>query len=288
MYGVVILNYNSYDETTALALNLINFDNVGKIVIVDSNSNDDFTAFVVKNNFNNKIKYIKLEKNSGYAVGNNVGLRYLYTHGYEVGFIANPDVVFTEDASDKMYNFLKQHNNYGVVSCKRTIGKSGVSGQYWNLPNFKDCLFESIYFGRKKQDSKYKRYFEKVWNDNTSEYYDVEVVGGAFFGCNLSIMNKIGYLNEKTFLWYEENILAYNLRKYGYKEALLLNCNYMHNHFRKRRGNNKHDIYLKSKKVYCYDCLNVSNMQKILLAIFDCIGLIESKFIYLLAGILKH
>lgn len=287
MYGIVILNYNSYNLTTKLVLHLLTFKDVSKIVIVDNNSKDDFTDFILKNNTDNKIKYFKLKNNSGYAAGNNVGLRYLYNEGFKIGFIANPDVFVSNDAVDKIYNFLIKNSNYGVVSCKRTIGKLGVTGQYWDLPTFKDCLLESIYFGRKKQDLKYKGYFERVWNDKTSRYYDVEVVGGAFFGCNLDILNSIGYLNEKTFLWYEENILGYNLKKNGYKEAILLDCSYIHNHIRKRRGTNKHSIYLESKKVYCYDCLQISKWQKILLEVFDVCGLVESKFIYIFASFLK-
>ena len=287
MYGVVILNYNSYNLTARLVLKLLEFKNIKKIVIVDNNSEDDFTNFVLKNNKDNKIKYFKLKTNGGYAAGNNVGLQYLHDEGLNIGFIANPDVYISEDTVDKIYKFLIKNQNYGVASCKRTIGKSGVTGQYWDLPTFKDCLLESIYSGRKNQDSKYKGYFERVWNDKTSEYYNVEVVGGAFFGCNLNILDKIGYLNERTFLWYEENILGYNLRKNGYKEALLLNCSYIHNHIRKRRGTNKHNIYLASKKVYCYDCLQISEWQKILLNFFDVWGLIESKFIYIITSLLK-
>lgn len=287
MYGIVILNYNSYDLSCKLVQKVLNFKNVGKVVLIDNNSNDDFDDFVSKNNKDGKIYYIKNPRNSGYAAGNNIGLRYLFNNGYKVGFIANPDADFGEDTVDKIYDFLVKNPNYGVASCKRTIGKNGKTGQYWDIPMFKDCLFESVYFGRKKMDSKFKNYFERVWSDKTSLYYDVEVVGGAFFGCNLDIMNKIGYMDEKTFLWYEENILAYKLKMAGYKEALLLTCSYIHNHIRTRRGTNKHGIYLKSKRVYCYDYLKINFGQKVLLGLFDVVGLVESKIIYLIAGIVK-
>lgn len=287
MYGIVILNYNSYELSCKLVQKVLGFKKLGKVVLIDNNSNDNFDQFVSENNQDGKIYYVKNSENSGYAAGNNIGLRYLYNSGYKVGFIANPDADFSEDTVDKIYNFLASNLDYGVVSCKRTIGKTGKTGQYWDIPTFKDCLFESVYFGRKKMSSKFANYFERVWNDKNSQYYDVEVVGGAFFGCNLDIMNEVNYMDEKTFLWYEENILAYKLKKAGYKEALLLNCSYVHNHVRTRRGNNKHGIYLKSKRVYCYDYLKINFGQKILLGLFDIVGLAESKVIYLIAGILK-
>ncbi|MCH4013378.1 MAG: glycosyltransferase [Solobacterium sp.] len=286
MYGIVILNYNSYLLTCNLVKKLVDFNKVGKIVIVDNNSNDDFSEFIKSMNCK-KLIYIKSKKNSGYAAGNNIGLRYLYNHGYEYAFIANPDVEFAENTTDQIYNFLLKNDNYAVASCKRTIGKNGRTGQFWNLPNYWDCLIESVYSGRKWLDSKYKNNFDIVWSDTTSLYYDVEVVGGAFFGCNLNAINEIGYLNEHTFLWYEENILAFNLKKNGYKESLLLKCSYEHNHIRKRHGNNKHGIYLHSKRVYCYECLRINIAKKMLLSIFDFIGYFESKLIYIIASLIK-
>lgn len=286
MYGIVVLNYNSYNLTCELIDKLLKYKNLTKIVLVDNCSNDDFSDYVKKTN-NEKITYIKNEKNTGYASGNNVGLRYLFNNGYEYGFIANPDVDIDEKTLENIYSFLLNHQDFGIVSSKRTIGQNGITGQYWDLPKFGDCLLESVYFGRKRMDSKFKSYFDNVWMNKTDEFLQVDVVGGAFFGCNLMVMDKVGYLNPRTFLWYEENIICYKMKKAHYKVGLLLNCSYIHNHIKKSHGNVKHNIYLKSKRVYCEDCLGISAFQSFLLSIFDLVGLIESKLIVLISKILK-
>lgn len=287
MYGIVILNYNSYELSCNLVTKVLGFKRLGKVVLIDNNSKDNFDEFVSKNNQDGKIHYIKSSQNSGYAAGNNIGLKYLYNNGYKIGFVANPDADFEEDATDKIYDFLLNNPNYGVASCKRTVGENGKTRQYWDIPTFKDCLFESVYLGRKMADLKYESYFDDIWNDKKSQYYDVEVVAGDFFGCNLDIMNKVNYMDENTFLYFEENILGYKLRKAGYKEALLLSCSHFHNHIKTRRGSNNYGIYLHSKKVYCYDYLKINFGQKILMGIFDAIGLLDSKVLYLLGSVLK-
>ena len=279
--GIVILNYNTYELTCSLVKSCMNIESIGKIVIVDNCSNDNFDEFCKELN-DDKIKYIKNNKNTGYAAGNNIGLRYLKDNGYKYAFIANPDVIFTEKTIIEIKNFLEKNCDYGVVSCLRTLNKTKNTGQYWWIPTFKSALLESTYIGRHYLNKRCIRLTNDT-NKILGKVYDtVEVVGGAFFGCNLDIMEKINYLDENTFLWYEENILAFKLRENGYKEAILYTCEYEHNHKKKQRGNKNFNIYLKSKKHYCKTYLKINMFQTILLNIFDFIGNIEAKLIYLL------
>jgi len=278
MNGIVILNYNSYDLTCKLVQKCLNINAIDKIVLVDNNSKDNFEEFVIDQN-NDKIKYIKNSKNTGYAAGNNVGLKYLYENGYKFAFIANPDVEFNNETIENISDFLYKNKEYGIASSVRTQNGNKNTGQFWTIPTYTEALFESIFIGRKFQNKYNQKKSNRLCNNTSKDYMDVEVVGGAFFGCNLSIMNKIDYLDEGTFLWYEENILGFKLRQNGYKEALLMNCSYEHNHKKKGHGNLMHKTFINSKKFYCYNYLKIGFLKKILLSIFDCIGIIENKVI---------
>ena len=287
MCGIVILNYNSYDMTCNLVKKIIDFHNIIKIVIIDNNSNDDFTTFVNEVN-NNKITYIKNNDNTGYAAGNNLGLRYLYSHGIKYGFVANPDVIFDEKTIDDIYDFMKNNSQYGVVSCKRTMHENGPTGQFWELLSFNDCLKETFYIGRKKLHNKAIKKFKSIWDDKESVYKDVEVVGGAFFGCNLEIMNKVDYMDERTFLWYEENILAMKLKNNDYKEGFLYTCSYIHNHSKKNYGNKNHKIYVNSRRIYCKYYLNKNNFSLLILDFLNIFGLLEAKILYIIGKVIKR
>ena len=282
--GFVILNYNSYDLSCAMINNLIEYDIVGQIVLVDNNSSDNFDKFYKKIN-NKKLIYIKNKENSGYAAGNNIGLKILKEKGYEYAFISNPDVEFDYNTIKKIFDFISNNHKYGIVSCTRTQNHTKATGQFWTIPTFSEALLESVFIGRKFQNL----YNRKKSNDfvkinGTKKIIDVEVVGGAFFCCNLIVFEKIGYLDENTFLWYEENIISFKLRDKGYKVGLLLNCEYEHSHKKSGHGNKNHKVFLASKKHYCYNYLKINIFQKVLLYVFDMIGIIENYFICLLFG----
>lgn len=284
--GIVILNYNTFDLTCNLVKSILNYKEIDKIVIVDNNSKDNFNEFCNKEN-NDKIKYIKNNFNSGYAAGNNVGLKYLKDIGCKYAFIANPDVIMSEETINKILNFLMNNTQYAIASSVRTQNGTNNTAQYWWIPNFKDSLFESIYIGRKLQGNKSKRISNNVIKDTSKKVIDVEVVGGAFFGCNLEILEKLDFLDENTFLWYEENILAFKLRENNYKEALLCNCLYEHNHLKKGRGNSKYKIFASSKYYYCEHYLKINQIQKCILKIFDTIGFLENKLICIINKMIK-
>lgn len=280
--GIVILNYNSYALTKKLVDHCLKMKSIDKIVIVDNASQDDFTEDVQKWN-SEKIHYIKSEYNGGYAKGNNIGLKWLKKNNCKIAFIANPDVWFEEDTIQNIQKVLVNNNEYAVCSCRRFMHESGKTGQFWWVPTFYEALIESLHFGRRRLYKKFqRRSYEESEKMQNNDAIEVEVVGGAFFGCNLDIMEKIGYLEEKTFLWYEENILGYKLKSNGYKEAFINNVFYNHNHANRKHGNKKIKIFLSSKKIFCYNYLKINLFQKILLGIFDFIGTIEEYLICLI------
>lgn len=279
--GIVILNYNSYNLTCELVKKVLEIDLLERIVLIDNCSKDDFTSFCKDLN-DDRVKYIKNTENTGYASGNNIGLKYLKNEGFKYAFIANPDVILEYSTIKNILAKLKNNDKYGIISCKRTQNGTKNTAQFWKIPNYVDSLFESVFLGRKIQGNINKKRSNKICETIKEDFLDVDVVGGAFFGCNLEIMSQINYLDENTFLWYEENIVSYKLREKNYKVGLLKNCSYEHNHAKKGHGNKMHKVFLKSKKHYCYKYLKINKLQKILLFMFDYVGIIENNLICLL------
>lgn len=279
--GIVILNYNSYNFTINLANNCLKMKCVDKVVIVDNNSNDNFEEYI-KNINSKKLHFIKNNDNFGYAAGNNVGLKYLYYNGFQIGFIANPDVWFEEESIKNITNFLIDNEEYAVCSCRRSGYNNSNTRQFWWIPTKCQAILESLHFMRSFITKKHEKKSYSICENNTNKkYIDVEVVGGAFFASNLKLLNQVGYLDENTFLWYEENILAYKLRQNGFKEAIIMKNLYQHNHIHTGHGNRKIKIYLDSKKYFCYNYLKLNFLEKVLMSFFDMIGILEEKVICL-------
>ena len=98
--GIVILNYKDF-HTVIKLINLIkNYNALDKIVVVDNLSPDD-SFDKLKSLKSDKVDVIQSKRNGGYSYGNNFGAFYLIEqYRIDILFIANPDVIFTE-------NFLK-------------------------------------------------------------------------------------------------------------------------------------------------------------------------------------
>lgn len=283
--GIVVLNYNSYDLTCSLTKRVIEMGSVDYVAIIDNDSKDDFSEFATTSP---KILYQKARCNKGYASGNNIGLRMLSEKKCDIAFIANPDVEFNEDAVTKITNFLISHEDYAVASCSRVKGNNILTGQYWWIPDFKYTVLEATYLGRRYLDKKTIRLTNKVENHTKKrDFLKVEVVGGAFFGMKLSILAQMNYLDENTFLWYEENILSFRLRQLGYKVGFLKDCQYIHNHKKTGHGNPNIDIFFDSKKYYCRTYLKVNRVQQYILNCVDCFGALEEKMLYKIFNLIK-
>lgn len=286
--GIVILNYNSKNLTSKLVNKCIKYKLINKIVIVDNDSNDLFSELEDSFLNSSKVYFIKNTINSGYASGNNIGLKYLADNNYDIGIVANPDVLFEEETIDNIVNEFKTTKfKYPVISCCRTLNGTKNTGQYWWIPSFFSALIESTYLGRKYLNHKCVRKTNMEVANSSAKEIVVEVLGGAFFAIDLKFLKTIGFLDENTFLWYEENILATKVKKENKKELLLLNCEYQHNHVRKTKVNKNLPIFMKSKHYYCKKYLKINFLQELLLYIAEFIGIAEQTVINLIYKILR-
>lgn len=279
--GIVILNYNAYDFTCNIVKKALSIDLIDKIVLIDDNSDDNFNSFIEEIN-NNKVKYIKNKKTLEYARSNNIGLKYLKKIGCKYAFVSKPDVAFEYETIKNILDFLKQNSEYGIASCIRTTnGKFDNSEQFWSLPTFTETLLESISLGRKYQKGFNKIITKQSIKNNQKGFITAEVINGAFFGCNLEILEKIRYFDEITFMFYEENILSFKLKAKGYKVAYLENCSYEYETKALPTGPNLFNLFLDSKRYYCEIYLNIGIIKAILLLIFEFMGRTEIELLAL-------
>ncbi len=87
---IIVLNYNGLEWLKKCIPSLLTTDYQNyKILLVDNNSTDESIQYT-KNNFPG-IEILKLDKNLGYAGGNNKGLRYAYRHNAEYIAVINND-----------------------------------------------------------------------------------------------------------------------------------------------------------------------------------------------------
>ena len=221
--GIVILNYNDSVTTIELIERIKEYYVLDTIVVVDNNSTDN-SYEMLKKYENEKIKIIKTQENKGYGYGNNVGAKYLSDKGMDYIIISNPDIIFKEDDIINLCSSFELVNNIAVVA--PTINEHGNLSKGWK---FKGPIWDSFcninYIGRffkKKQ-----LYSEKHYQ---GKYSKVDIVSGCFFIIKKDVFEKIGYFDENTFLYYEENILAKKIKNIGMEIIVRNDVEIIHNH----------------------------------------------------------
>lgn len=222
----LVLNYNDSETTIKLVKNIYNYTNINYILVVDNNSTDNsFSELKIYSN--SKIKVIKTDKNGGYGYGNNYGIKYAYKIlGCNEVLLANPDVFFTENFVNSLQNAMRKDFNIAVVSgIQHNINNEEITEKAWKIPKTFRYIFTFTRRGMKLAGTHYPESFFKKNNTVT-----VDCVPGALLLVNAGIFEKIGGYDEEMFLYCEEDVLGYKVKKCGYKTVLICNVSYRHEH----------------------------------------------------------
>lgn len=232
--ALIILNYNDYDTTSRLVNKVKDYCLLNHIIIVDNNSTDNSCKILqTKYEIESKIEVIKLDSNKGYAYGNNFGINYaIDKYNVDYVFVANPDILFEEDIITKIEKKLFACNKTAIVAPRIDVGYNA-----WHLPNYLMSIASLfLILGKKYGNLPYKNF--------SNESVKVDVVAGSFFAIKSSVFKDVGGFEEETFLYYEENILAYKLRKRKYDSFILSNITFKHLHGATIKKNIKSKIRL--------------------------------------------
>jgi len=292
--SIVILNYNDSETTIKLVDSIILYRCIDHIIIVDNCSSDQsFLHLYEKYSSFPNIVLLQSDRNGGYGYGNNIGIRYsinILCCDYII--IANPDVRFDENTVIEMisaYYNLRQHKIGAVAPLMKDKYGNISKASAWRLPSFKDDIVLSLMVLHKLVGS-YMYYGDSV-KDNM--YNFVDVLPGSFFMISAKAIQDVGLFDENVFLYCEERILAYKLKRKRYKNILLGQESYIHEHSISINKNinseiSKYKLLQKSKKVYHRNYLYVSRVKSFIFNVFVLLGVIEQYFWRSIARIIRR
>ncbi|ELC8386907.1 glycosyltransferase [Clostridium perfringens] len=272
--AIIILNYNNYKMTVECVENLINHDIKDKIIVIDNKSrNESFN--VLKNRFKyfNNVKVISSDYNNGYAYGNNFAVKLLVNENIKNICIMNPDIIINDNNIFSDLIYLKEKYNLKGITATQILNNSyDMSTLGWKLPNFKDLIIlNSNIISKIYNPIKYKSLKMISKKDLLAK---IDVMPGCFFLIDKDFFEKIGFFDERTFLYYEENIISKKAKLNNGEFGVCLKSFYIHNHIEKdksisrlRNKINDRKIILYSQKIYAYNYLNINFLKKYILNI---------------------
>ncbi|MBR2290136.1 MAG: glycosyltransferase, partial [Clostridia bacterium] len=79
--AVIVLNYNSKEDTIRYVGQIKNYSCIDVILVVDNKSTNPGEFQELKQLKDDKVYVIQSDKNGGYSYGNNFGLKFLEAYG---------------------------------------------------------------------------------------------------------------------------------------------------------------------------------------------------------------
>ena len=221
---IVILNYKTWELTLDMITHIrsIRDFDICDILVVDNKSPNDSEIELRKDAVKRGYTIIETGENKGYAYGNNVGLRYAYKKGYKYAWILNNDIEITDNrVLEKMLYILEKNGKVAVVSPDIVMPDGHTCNRELVRPSFWQMTAGMI---------QYKKAGRQIRDDQGDGWCFGYRPQGCCMLVNLSIMDKIGYMDENTFLYYEEHILSEKLLTSGYKIGNCYSTSLLHNH----------------------------------------------------------
>ena len=248
--AIIVLNYNTEEDTKKYVNQIKDFEILNKIVVVDNKSTTENAFEKLLELKNDKIDVIQSDKNGGYSYGNNYALKYLEkdNENYDYIIISNPDININEEAIRECINKLEERKDVAIVA-PRMFDKDNkpIRRSSWKIRTPK---LDMIHSTRLLEILFYKKLRKGEYSDveyKNSEL-EVEAISGAFFAIRYDIFKQINYFDEKVFLFYEEDILSSKIKKLGYKILSLNDIKFIH--YESKTINKTHSYYKRIKQLY--------------------------------------
>ena len=276
--SIIIINYKSWKhlENCLDSINKIDsMDFSFEVLVVDNCSSDIFFE-VFKKKFT-QYKFIENTGNNGFANACNLGAKNAKGNFF---LFLNPDTIISKEPLLKMYTFLNENKNVGIVSCSQI----STSGLYEKNARFFPGL--STLFGLFRALNK-KKLNSKIAIKNNVLYPDW--VSGAVLLISWAWFDKISGWDEDFWMYYEDVNLSKKVSNLGGKVALITNTEIIHNHGGSSRINIKTASITKtevliSKHVYIRN--NYKGIKHFILQFLVVMNNLIGKIIATLIGVL--
>ncbi len=219
--SVVIVNYKTLDLTKQAVDTLVKqcpwILVQGEIIIVDNASHDG--SYEALKKVYPRYKVIESNENSGFAGGNNIGMK--VAKGDYI-LLLNSDTVAIEDPLSSILNWMDDHKNVGIATIKLLNKDKSTQPTGGYFPLLQRVFFWMFFIDDLPVVGKLVKSFHPSASsfDKAKQFYDVtrqlDWVTGAFFLIRRQVIDKIGYFDEKMFMYTEETEYCYRAYMAGF------------------------------------------------------------------------
>ncbi len=212
--SIVIVNYNvkEYLEQALISIQRALVDISSDIWVVD-NASVDGSVEHIRNRFPD-VKLVESKENLGFGRANNVALA--KAQGEFIVMI-NPDTVVQEDTFSKLLTFFEETPDAGAATCKviNPDGSFSVDCRH-SIPTPMIAFWKVTGMSKLFPKSKIFAKYNLTYLD-PDDTYPVPGISGCFMMVRKSVLDKVGYFDERFFMYCEDIDLCHRINLSGSK-----------------------------------------------------------------------
>ncbi|SFE32950.1 hypothetical protein SAMN04324257_01347 [Thermoanaerobacter thermohydrosulfuricus] len=200
--GIVIVNYNGGKYINDCVRSVFESTYKNYMVIVVDNASTDNSVKNLEEEFKDRITIIKNNENLGFSGANNIGIEYALQNGCEFVILLNNDTVIDKDLIHNMVSTSLSNDN-AIISPK--IYYYNEPNKIWSAGggiNWKKGL--SFHYG-----------FNQVDKGQFDEKKEIDFATGCCVLIHKFVFEKVGYLAEEYFLYFEDTDFCVRARQEG-------------------------------------------------------------------------
>lgn len=224
--SIIIVNYNAESFLKQCLASIYEREHSFSFetIVVDNHSVDG-SAAMVRKDFP-QVSLLENSCNIGFAKGNNAGIaastgRYI--------LLLNSDTKILDAALEKLTNFLDTHREVAVVAPRLVYPDLMDQGVARTFPTPINVLFgRTTLLTRIFPNNRYSKKYLLSRGHSSDEPFEVDWVSGACLMMRKEIIEAIGDLDEKYFMYWEDVDLCFRIKKAGWKICCIPEARVIH------------------------------------------------------------
>ena len=225
--SVIIITWNSEQDVKPCLDSVMESvaSHTAEIIVVDNGSTDK-TRDILES-YVERVNLILLQKNNGVAVARNIGME--MAKG-EYIWILDVDTIVNIKAVDGMIEYLDSHTECGICACRLQSENGDIQDSCRRLPYPKHKM-RNLLMTKTGKLKFAKALNEKIKKQNEAQFYHKELKSGKPFeseyiigACQMfrrTILDEVGFLDEKIFYGPEDADFCLRIYRKGYKIVCL-------------------------------------------------------------------
>lgn len=224
--SIIIVNYNTADLLHNCLTSLRNGETASSQIIVVDNASSDGSVDMVQAEFP-AANLLRNTENVGFARANNQGIR--LARGKYV-LMLNSDTITRLGAVQAMLEFLESNDGVGAVTCKLLNEDGSIQASISNSPGPVLLLLRLLGASRLVSGDRVRRILASLGfalgrtvrgylapYAASSVPFEIENASGACLMVRRDVLESIGLLDERFFMYFEDMDLCLRIRKAGWQ-----------------------------------------------------------------------